>query len=215
MGGLQPGRPGVRPGVRPTAEGVSGRVAGEPAPAHRRQIRMIAASASARPRAVLVLLLALLVGACSPGAGSDGTVAGPGTSTTAPEAPATTTTIATTTTTAPGGGDGAAGLAGRVWQVVGVVEADVVQPPPPGVTATLQVEDGRISGSAGCNSYSAQAVIEGSSLRVGAISVTERACADTVDWFPFLDALSQATSFEAVGDGYVVRAGPNGAIVLR
>lgn len=108
-----------------------------------------------------------------------------------------------------------ADLAGRVWRVVGVAEGDVVQSPPPGLEVTLQLDGRRLSGSAGCNTYAADVVAEGDSLRVDAISLTKRACVDAADWVPFLEALSRATSVDAVGDGYVIHATFDGAIVLQ
>ena len=117
-----------------------------------------------------------------------------------------------TTTSDPTGPEN---FAGRVWHVVGVVEGDVVQPPPPGVEATLLVEGGQISGSAGCNSYSGAVEVDGISLRVGSLSLTERGCVDTTDWLPFIDTLMRARSLTAVGDGYVIEAVPKGAIVLQ
>lgn len=109
----------------------------------------------------------------------------------------------------------ATGFASRVWRVVGVVEGDVVQMPPPGVEATLLVEEGRISGSAGCNEYTGPVEMTGTSLRVGNLSITERACVDAVDWPAFLDTLTRARSLTQVGDGYVIDAFRNGAIVLQ
>ncbi len=91
----------------------------------------------------------------------------------------------------------------------------MLQPPPPGIEATVEFEEGRISGSAGCNRYSADAMLEGSALRVGVVSITQRGCRDAVDWSSFLAALERATSIEPTVAGYVIRAASNGAIVLQ
>jgi heat shock protein HslJ len=151
----------------------------------------------------VIVMAVLLAGACS----NDG-----GTSDPPPDGRGSTTAAPVPTEPDP---SDAAGFAGRVWRVVGVVEGDVVQPPPPGLQATVLVADGRISGSAGCNDYSGPVESEGTSLRVGNLITTERGCLETVDWLPFLETLVRAQSVTRVGDGYLIDASPDGAIVLQ
>lgn len=147
------------------------------------------------------------------------TSAPPSSTTTPPstEAPSTTEAPAagdgdvTTTTSAPG----VKTIVDRQWQVVGVVELDVVQPPPGDAPVTLVIHDGRVSGSAGCNEYSATALVDGDSLSVGSIAITERACADAVDWAAMLETLAAATRFEMTDGTLIIHAGPDRALVLE
>lgn len=70
-------------------------------------------------------------------------------------------------------------LTGTEWQLVSLgptgSEAEVV----PGTTVTLKFgEDGRASGSTGCNSYSGAYEVRGDSISFGRLVSTRRACLD-------------------------------------
>ena len=45
-----------------------------------------------------------------------------------------------------------------------------------GTTITATFEDGRVHGSAGCNSYSGSYQVSGDTITVGAVAITEMAC---------------------------------------
>ena len=64
-------------------------------------------------------------------------------------------------------------LGGTTWRAV-EIEGRATDP---GVTSTLAFEgDQRVSGSSGCNRYTAPLSVAGSSIRVGAIAMTRMAC---------------------------------------
>lgn len=48
----------------------------------------------------------------------------------------------------------------------------------PNTKVTFQFQDGKVSGSAGCNSYSGTCNINGSSITIGPLAVTEMYCTD-------------------------------------
>lgn len=72
-----------------------------------------------------------------------------------------------------------AGLAleGPTWQLTGVADADgVVSATPEGVEATATFADGSVSGSSGCNNYSAAYTLDGDSLTILPGPMTMMAC---------------------------------------
>src|SRR5918998_1768753 len=99
---------------------------------------------------------------------------------------------------------GNAGLEGAQWQLVdyGPVDAPVPALPQPAVTVKFEAGN-RLSGSAGCNSYSGTFQMDGSSFSVGAITSTKMACVDAGPMqqeTTFLRALDAATSLQRSGD---------------
>ena len=78
-------------------------------------------------------------------------------------------------------------LGGTTWRAV-EIEGRATDP---GVTSTLVFEgDQLVSGSAGCNRYTAPLSVVGSSIRVGAIAMTRMACPPP--------AMNQESRFTAV-----------------
>ena len=63
-------------------------------------------------------------------------------------------------------------LAGTKWKIETMGGA----PPPVTLIITAEFNDGRVSGSSGCNSYGATYTIDNSKLEIGDIAVTEMAC---------------------------------------
>jgi heat shock protein HslJ len=69
------------------------------------------------------------------------------------------------------------------------------------ITAIFSSDDGKLSGSAGCNTYSAFYQIDGSKLSINAVSYTDMACISPegimVQEHEFLSTLNGTRSFEA------------------
>lgn len=107
------------------------------------------------------------------------------------------------------------GVVGRVFRVTGVVDGDVVHAAPPNTEVTLRIDPDQVSGSAGCNTYSAPIVLDGARIEVGAVAITERACLDTSDWSAFLETLAEATSLEQAGNGLVIHSRLERALLLQ
>ena len=72
-------------------------------------------------------------------------------------------------------------------------------PVPDGITITASFTDTQISGSAGCNTYSASYVATSGTISIGPIATSGRLCADDVNAAEaaYLDALKHAGSFSA------------------
>ena len=95
-------------------------------------------------------------------------------------------------------------LTGTEWQLVSLgpagSEADVV----PGTTVTLKFgEDGRASGSTGCNSYGGTYEVRGDSISFGRLVSTRRACLDqnaNQQEQRFLSSLEAANRFRLSSD---------------
>jgi len=111
------------------------------------------------------------------------------------------------------------GLAGTTWRVSGYNNgrqgvASVLA----GTTVTMAFSvDGRVSGSAGCNSYSATYTSSESSLRFGPASTTRRMCATPERIMEqeqqFLKALERVTTARQEGDRLELRAA-DGALAV-
>lgn len=73
-------------------------------------------------------------------------------------------------------------------------------PPLAGTTVTITFEDGRVTGSSGCNSYGGSYKLDGTKIRISALVSTLMACtgpAGVMDQESlFLNALSSAQAFQ-------------------
>ncbi len=71
-----------------------------------------------------------------------------------------------------------------------------------GTEITLVIEDGRISGSAGCNRYFVEYEVKGNELSTGMIASTEMACEGErmTQEMEYLSALSSVSGFEVGED---------------
>ena len=83
------------------------------------------------------------------------------------------------------------------------------------VTATFG-EDGRISGNAGCNTYSAPFEVDGNKIKVGPGMSTMMACEDKINQqeTAYLNALNKAATWEIKGTELVLRDA-TGAVQVR
>jgi len=165
----------------------------------------------------LIVVTALVLAACGGGDAAD-------------ETATTTTSIATTSTTTDLDGDTtqpdvvAPELVSTSWVVVTYSLAGSMTNPWPGSELTLRFnDDGTVSGSTGCNEYSATSEVEGpydefvegqrdendgQVIRLGALTITERACAESnymEQEAEFVDLLEQ------VGRWFIAR----GNLILR
>lgn len=101
-------------------------------------------------------------------------------------------------------------LEGATWQLTGVADADgVVNATPEGVEATATFADGRVSGSGGCNNYSAAYTLDGDSLTILPGPMTMMACPEpqmTVEQ-QFMAALGATAAYEiAAGELHLLNA---------
>jgi heat shock protein HslJ len=94
-------------------------------------------------------------------------------------------------------------LWGSAWGLVEIpVAGDGLRPIPDGVTIDLRFEGGRVVGSAGCNTYWAPVVQDGSTLRIGEVTLSSRACAVDVmaTEDTFLAQLARVSAFRGGTD---------------
>lgn len=95
-----------------------------------------------------------------------------------------------------------AALAGPTWQLTGVADANgVLSATPEGVTATATFADGRVSGSGGCNNYSAAYTLDGDSLTIMPGPMTMMACPEpqmTIEQ-QLMAALGATAAYEIAG----------------
>jgi heat shock protein HslJ len=87
------------------------------------------------------------------------------------------------------------GLDATKWQL----QTMAGNPPPEAVVITAEFNDGRISGSSGCNSYGAAYTIQDDKISLEAIAMTEMACLDEgvmESEAQFLELLGKAKSFQ-------------------
>jgi heat shock protein HslJ len=105
-------------------------------------------------------------------------------------------------------------LDGTSWQIVSINGANI----PSEREAMLRFEDGRISGTVGCNRLGAEYQFADRKLSVGPMMSTKMACPDPVGQqeYAFTLALGNLGSTEFPGDGTMVLTAKDGSrIVLR
>jgi heat shock protein HslJ len=112
----------------------------------------------------------------------------------------------------------AAALVGTAWRLESFELGAVAQSVIAGSTVTLNLDQaGAVSGSGGCNSYNGQYEVEGSTIKIQNIIMTEMACAEqavTQQEGAYLKALGQATAYTL--DGQTLRVDyAGGALVFR
>ena len=90
-------------------------------------------------------------------------------------------------------------LTGTAWRAVEIED----RPTDAGVESTLAFDgDQRIAGSTGCNRYTGPVSVTGTSLRVGALAMTRRACPPPItdQETRFVVALAAARAYRQEGD---------------
>jgi heat shock protein HslJ len=114
---------------------------------------------------------------------------------------------------------GAAGASGQSNALTGKVwlgTALLGQTPVPGTELTAEfAAAGNVSGSAGCNHYSAKFTSAGSSIKISSIASTRMACAPRImaQESVFLKALSSARSYRVSGGKLALNASGGRALV--
>jgi heat shock protein HslJ len=108
---------------------------------------------------------------------------------------------------------GASSLASTTWRLVSIDGREALA----GVRVTaIFTDEGRVSGSAGCNLYTGSALVKGEQLSVGLLATTLMACnAEGVmlQEQNYLSALEKAATYRVAGSE--LRLGPSpGAVIL-
>ena len=88
-------------------------------------------------------------------------------------------------------------LAGTAWTLVQLGDAPALE----GVQVTLQFDEGRVGGSAGCNPYGGSYAVDRQKLSLSALHSTMMACAEQETMTQesrYLQALDQVEGFELV-----------------
>ncbi|MBN2471326.1 MAG: META domain-containing protein [Anaerolineae bacterium] len=103
-------------------------------------------------------------------------------------------------------------LAGTTWQLDMLDDAAVIA----GSAITLTFDDeGRVSGSGGCNTYSGSYVVDGEALMLSQIASTLRACQDAgvgEQEQAYFAALDGATGYVLTGDTLTITYGEGGQL---
>lgn len=99
-----------------------------------------------------------------------------------------------------------AALEGATWRLTQVVHADgQLHAVPDSVEATATFAEGAVSGSGGCNRYTAGYTVDGGKLTIGSAAATMMACPEpqTAVEQPFLAALAVVTTYR-IEDGQLI-----------
>jgi heat shock protein HslJ len=94
-------------------------------------------------------------------------------------------------------------LEGQVWRMVSYANAEgLIRDAVPDVEVTAEFADGEVSGSGGCNDYTASYETDGSSIEVGPAAVTQMACPEPVmeQEQAFLAGLENAVEYSITGN---------------
>jgi len=107
----------------------------------------------------------------------------------------------------------ASDIEGFVWLAEDIAGAGVVDR----ARSTLQVREGRIAGSSGCNRYTGSGRLENGEVRIGKLAVTRMACPPALmdQEAKFLKALSASQRYEIGADGLLRLYDGGGAATLR
>jgi heat shock protein HslJ len=114
----------------------------------------------------------------------------------------------------------AQGLAGTSWRVIGYNNGkQAVTSVLIGTTLSMSFSsDGRVSGSAGCNNYTAAYTLSGATLEFGPAAATRKMCADPTGVMDqeqqFLKALETVATARQEGDSLELRTA-SGALAVR
>jgi heat shock protein HslJ len=112
----------------------------------------------------------------------------------------------------------AAALEGAPWRLVSSAgPGGRLRPVLPGTEITATFQGGQVSGSAGCNSYTAGYVLAGSVLRVAPAAATQAFCPDPPGVMDqeaaYLQALGRVARYDLTGDDLTLRDAA-GAVLL-
>jgi heat shock protein HslJ len=115
--------------------------------------------------------------------------------------------------TSSGSNSGATPLAGTPWLLGDSTSLGVSAT---GVAVTAEFGDGEMTGSSGCNSYRASVQIDGSSLTVGPVAGTRKACepGPTAVETAYLARLPQVASYEITGTTLTLRSKRGTALLV-
>ena len=113
---------------------------------------------------------------------------------------------------------GTAALEGS-WNVTSYYTGNAVTSVLGGVTLTAEFTADAVSGSSGCNTYRGGVTASGSTIKIGPLASTRKACTSqeiTTQETQFLAAMELATSFSVTGDRLdLLRDGGTIAVTLQ
>ena len=113
------------------------------------------------------------------------------------------------------GGSGGT-LDGTSWTLKTQIVAGSMTPVPAGTVVDAKFAGGKVSGFAGCNTYTAPATVSGATLKVGTAATTLRACEPAVSAVEtaYLANLAQSATFTAASDGLTIFGSDGKAILV-
>jgi heat shock protein HslJ len=97
-------------------------------------------------------------------------------------------------------------LDGTAWTLKTYTVSGTATPVPAGMVVDAKFADGKVSGFAGCNLYSASATISGSTLKIGTAATTMKACDPAITGVEsaYLANLAKAATFTATADALTI-----------
>jgi heat shock protein HslJ len=111
-----------------------------------------------------------------------------------------------------------ASLEGTTWQLTTFVDGESASSTLAGTTVTLQLEEGRLSGNASCNTYNSSYTLEGDALTVAPeIATTRMACPDDImsQEAAYLQVLSAVTGYQLEGTTLTLTTDDDRALVFE
>lgn len=116
--------------------------------------------------------------------------------------------------------EAAASLSASAWTLETLGSAEAPATIPAGIRITLELDgEDRISGSAGCNTYTGTVTIEGQGLRCGPLSRTKRLCNDPAGVMDlenqYMTTLQDVTRYEISGDTLTLFGDAKETLVFR
>ncbi len=106
-------------------------------------------------------------------------------------------------------------LVSTIWQLTSFAAGAENQAVPEGISITIKLEGGKMSGKGGCNNIGSAYILDGDNLYISNIISTKMACPDLQWENQFLQWLPQSQSYTIQGKTLEISCGNTGKLIFR
>ena len=107
-------------------------------------------------------------------------------------------------------------ITGKTWKLISFIKANVTDLVPEGITITLKLDAGKISGRGGCNNMGGNYQLTGANLTMSNIFSTKMFCQDAMPWETrYFQALEKCQSVTGSDLGITLDCGDAGQLLFN